>query len=121
MKIPGKLLARLFALILVTACVVAFLYPVYASNFAVPASVVHQIPERIKDLQPGMTHSQVWHALGLDGYGPVRQGSGPAKDYRRGYLLRRGYGLLLVYDETYKPARFKRAKLSGANWSKVAR
>jgi hypothetical protein len=97
----------------VVACV---FFPVYADFVTVPPWVVAQVPARMKLLQPGMTHQQVWQQLGLDGYRPSGQGNGPSADFRQGYKLWPGCGLYLVFDRTAKPERLKRAKLVGSGW-----
>jgi len=92
--------------------------PVWLPDLAVPFWVANQVPKRLRLLQPGMTEAQVWATLGLRPYRRriLREGSGPAKDYRQGWHLGPKRGLLVVFDHTRTPPAFKQARLVGEGW-----
>jgi hypothetical protein len=80
-------------------------------NFLTIAQV-RQIEQRIPKLKKGMTQTEVFKTLGfnLRKKTPVF-GDGPSSHYANTYFLRDGYNLVLVFDDTKRPARFKSANM----------
>lgn len=108
----------LLLLVLVAGGLCVLFYPLYVSNYAVPYSVVRQMPERVKRLRPGMTREEVREILGLTKSGCIWEGGGPGREHWESCRLWPDHGILLVFDYTSKPPRFKRAALHGKGWSR---
>ena len=80
-------------------------------NYFTPAQV-HRIERQLPELKSGMSSTQVFQTLGYNLRKKVGViGGGAMSNYADLYCLRNGYNLVLHFDYTKKPARFKSAKM----------
>ena len=82
-----------------------------AVNFLTVAQV-RQIEQRVPKLKKGIIETEVFKTFGFNLRHKTRSmGSGLSSHYGELYCLRNGYNLVLVFDYTNKPAKFKSASM----------
>ena len=89
------------------------------AEFQLPTALtleeVRHVEQSLPCLKAGMSSEEVYEILGPRVLAEERSGSGPHDDYRVVHYLRKGYNLILVWDEERK---FKRAEMAGERWVK---
>lgn len=80
--------------------------------------VLTQMPDRMRELHPGMTAPQVRTLLGLRP-GDLREnkGGGPTFHYRIAYEVGGGHSYIEAWDTTAKPARLVMVQFDSYSWS----
>ncbi len=81
-----------------------------------PLFILRRIPAALQSLKPGMTPTEVLHALDLADYPDGTVGSGSPSNYGFTMPLRTNCFLTLRYDRTKQPPVFVGGELFGEGW-----
>ena len=117
MKRPLWRRPAFWALLSVLILMLWVMQPFWIAYTLVSPFALRGLPERMKQVKPGMTEDQMWQTLAIPrGAFISKDGSGPRSDYHWGSRLPYGYSLYWVMDDTHSPSLFKHGTASRTHW-----